>query len=185
VLDANTLPDDVATLKRLLVERDREVEHLKLQLAKLRRWKFGQSSESLKEAGQLSLTLEELKAAVMQAMLENAAAPEPQPTAAIEGRNLIPLKKRPVRRKRLPEHFETIENRIEPEECVCADCGGQFKPLGKPDEAKTVTFTVTRHIRPKKRCCSCARIVQAPAPSRPIEKSFAGASLLALVLSWK
>lgn len=72
---------------------------------------------------------------------------------------------------------------------MCADCG-QFKPLGKPDEsevleAKTVTFTVTRHIRPKKRCCRCARIVQAPAPSRPIEKSFAGASLLALVSSWK
>ncbi len=100
------------------------------------------------------------------------------------------LKKRPVRRKHLPEHFESIENLIEPEECVCADCGGQFKELGKPDEsevleAKTVTFTVTRHIRPKKRCCSCARIVQAPAPSRPIEKSFAGASVLALILGWK
>jgi transposase len=27
--------------------------------------------------------------------------------------------------------------------------------------------------------------VQAPAPSRPIEKSFAGASVLALILSWK
>jgi len=181
VLDANTLPDDVATLKRWVLERDREVEHLKLQLAKLRRWKFGQSSESLKEAGQLPLRLEELKAAVMQAMLENAASP--QTAAAIEGRKVIPLKKRPKRRKHLPEHFDTVENRIEPEECVCADCGGQFKPLGKPDEsevleAKTVTFTVTRHIRPKKRCCRCARIVQAPAPSRPIEKSFAGASLL-------
>lgn len=69
MLDANTLPDDVATLKRLVLERDREVEHLKLQLSKLRRWKFGQSSESLKEAGQLPLRLEELKAAVMQAML--------------------------------------------------------------------------------------------------------------------
>jgi len=189
VLDANTLPDDVATLKRLVLERDREVEHLKLQLAKLRRWKFGQSSESLKEAGQLPLRLEELKAAVMQAMLENATSPEP-PAAATEGRNVIPLKRRPKRRKHLPEHFESIQNVIEPKECVCADCGGQFKPLGKPDEsevleAKTVTFTVTRHVRPKKRCCRCARIVQAPAPSRPIEKSFAGASLLALVLSWK
>jgi hypothetical protein len=50
VLDANTLPNDVATLKRWLIERDREVEHLKLQLAKLRRWKFGQSSASLRRA---------------------------------------------------------------------------------------------------------------------------------------
>jgi transposase len=52
-------------------------------------------------------------------------------------------------------------------------------------EVKTVTFTVTRHIRPKKRCSACSVIVQAPAPPRPIEKSFAGASLLALILSWK
>lgn len=187
MLDANTLPNDVPTLKRLVVERDREVEHLKLQLAKLRRWKFGQSSEQLKEAGQLPLTLEELKAVVIQAVLENAVNSEPQPAG--QGRS-DPPKTRPVRRKRLPEHFETIENVIEPQECVCADCGGELKQLGKPDEAevleaKTVTFTVTRHIRPKKRCCSCARIVQAPAPSRPIEKSFAGASLLALVITWK
>lgn len=117
VLDANTLPDDVATLKRLVLERDREVEHLKLQLAKLCRWKFGQSSESLKEAGQLPLRLEELKAAVMQAVLENAASPEPLAAGSERG-NVIPLKKRPKRRKHLPEHFESIENRIEPEECV-------------------------------------------------------------------
>ena len=189
MLDANTLPDDAPTLKRLLIERDREVEHLKLQLARLRRWKFGQSSEQLREAGQLPLTLEELKAAVMQAVLENAASKEPEPAVAGEERG-IPPKKRPARRKRLPEHFESHENVIEPPECVCADCGGELKNLGDPDEAevleaKTVTFTVTRHIRPKKRCCSCARIVQAPAPSRPIEKSFAGASLPALILTWK
>lgn len=189
MLDANTLPNDIATLKRWLIERDREVEHLKLQLSKLRRWKFGQSSESLRESGQLSLTLEELKAAVMQAVLESAVVSEPQPAAAIQERGGA-LKKRPVRRKHLPEHLDRHDNLIEPEECVCADCGGQFKPLGKPDEsevleAKTVTFTVTRHIRPKKRCCRCARIVQAPAPSRPIQKSFAGASMLALVLTWK
>ena len=48
-------------------------------------------------------------------------------------------------------------------------------------EIKTISFTVTRHIRPKKRCSKCAVIVQAPAPARPIEESFAGASLLALV----
>lgn len=117
VLDANALPNDVPTLRRLVLERDREVEHLKLQLAKLRRWTFGQSSEALKEAGQLFLRLEELKAAVIQSVVENAANSEPQPEAAGEGRNESP-KTRPVRRKRLPEHFESIENVIEPQECV-------------------------------------------------------------------
>lgn len=182
---SNTLPNDVATLKRLVVERDREIEHLKLQLARLRRWKFGASSEVMERAGQMPLTLEELQAAVVPAMREDAADQQAGQEAAG-----APQKTRPVRRKKLPEHFERNNNVIEPAESACADCGGELKKLGEPDEsevleAKTVTFTVTRHIRPKKRCCQCARIVQAPAPSRPIEKSFAGASLLALILSWK
>jgi len=76
VLDAHALPNDVESLKRLLLQREatvqardvelrekqRQIEHLKLQLAKLRRARFGQSSEALKDAGQLPLTLEELEA---------------------------------------------------------------------------------------------------------------------------
>jgi transposase len=106
------------------------------------------------------------------------------------GITVLPEKDKPVRRKQLPAHFERIENLIPPKECVCSDCGGALSDLGKPDESevlevKTITFTVTKHVRPKKRCSKCSTIVQAPAPSRPIEKSFAGASLLALVLVWK
>ena len=168
------------TLKRLVSERDREIEHLKLQLARLRRWKFGTSSEAIERAGQMPLSLEELQAVVAQ-HVQQSVADEPRCTEA---------RTRPVRRQRLPEHFERDDKVIEPAESACAECGGELKKLGEPDasevlEAKTVTFTVTRYIRPKKRCCKCARIVQAPAPSRPIEKSFAGASLLALILTWK
>jgi transposase len=194
VLDLNALPDDVAGLKRLVLEhhaastakdiqlreRDRQIEHLKFQLAKLRRARFGQSSEQM-EGGQLPLTLEELTAAVVEA--ERA-------DNAFKAAEAAKAKGQPVRRKKLPEHFEHLDNLIAPAECACPDCGGELKDLGKPDEAevlevKTVTFTVTRHIRPKKRCAKCSCIVQAPAPSRPIERSFAGASLLALVLTWK
>lgn len=172
--------DDVQTLRQLLRERDREIEHLKLQLARLRRMKFGQSSESLERAGQIPLTLEELEAAVAEVLRAPEAANTP----------LALPNEKPVRRRQLPPHFERIENVIEPKECVCPDCGGALSELGKPDvaeviETKTVTFTVTRHIRPKKRCSKCSTIVQAPAPSRPLERSFAGASLLALVLGWK
>ena len=192
MLDINALPDDVAGLKRLVLEhhaasqakdiqlreRDQQIEHLKFQLAKLRRARFGQSSEQM-DSGQLPLTLEELKAAVAEAERADTAF---KAAEAAKGQ--------PVRRKKLPAHFEHIDNLIAPAECACPDCGGELKDLGKPDEAevldvKTVTFTVTRHIRPKKRCAKCSCIVQAPAPSRPIERSFAGASLLALVLTWK
>jgi transposase len=192
VLDINALPTDVTQLQRLLIEhhelvasqgvdlrtKQRQIEHLKLQLAKLRRFRFGQSSERLEGIEQMLLSLEELKASVMQA---KALVPLPA--------GVTPDKEPPTRRKHLPEHFERIDNRIEPNECACPGCGGPLGLLGTDSaevlEVKTVTFTVTRHIRPKKRCSACSIIVQAPAPPRPIEKSFAGASLLALVLSWK
>ena len=175
MLDVNTLPDDVEGLKRLVIEHHAagqakdielreqrmQIEHLKFQLAKLRRARFGQSSEQLEGAGQLPLTLEELKAAVAEAERQVQALPEIVAVQAPKGQ--------PVRRKQLPEHFERISNVIEPKGCACAQCGGPLGDLGQDEaevlEVKTVTFTVTKHIRPKKRCKKCGTVVQAPAPS--------------------
>ena len=42
-----------------------------------------------------------------------------------------------------------------------------------------------RHVRPKLCCTGCDVIVQAPAPSRPIERGLAGPGLLAHVLTSK
>ncbi|MGP1667073.1 MAG: IS66 family transposase, partial [Rhodanobacter sp.] len=191
MFEINALPNEVTQLQRQLLAqhaqlatqavalrtKQRQIEHLKLQLAKLRRFRFGQSSEQMEGIEQMVLGLEALAPSVATAARSpamDAATPDNEP---------------PTRRKHLPEHFERIDNRIEPSECTCPGCGGPLGLLGSDTaevlEAKTITFTVTRHIRPKRRCSSCSIIVQAPAPSRPIEKSFAGASLLALVLSWK
>jgi transposase len=41
---------------------------------------------------------------------------------------------------------------------------------------------VIRHVRVKMACSKCDVIVQAPAPSRPIERGIAGPALLAHVL---
>jgi transposase len=70
VVNVRDLPDDIETLKRLIIdqqtkltERDYEIEHLKLLIAKLRRLKFGRSSEKLDaKIGQLELLVEELEA---------------------------------------------------------------------------------------------------------------------------
>jgi transposase len=43
-------------------------------------------------------------------------------------------------------------------------------------------FRVIQHVRPKLSCRRCERIVQAPAPSRPIARGLAGPGLLAHVL---
>jgi transposase len=196
VLEINALPNDIEGLKRLVIEhhaaaqaKDIElreqravIEHLRFQLAKLRRARFGQSSERLEGDGQLPMTFEELRAAVVEAEQQAQAGPGMAPASD-------PPKGKPKRRKKLPEHFERIPQVIDPNVCTCPDCGGALKNLGKDEaeilEVKTVTFRVTKVIRPKKRCVKCATIVQAAAPARPIPNSFAGASLLALILTWK
>ena len=43
-------------------------------------------------------------------------------------------------------------------------------------------FKVIRTVRPKLSCACCSRIVQEPAPHRPIDKGLAGPGLLAHVL---
>ena len=69
---------------------------------------------------------------------------------------------------------------------ACPDCGGRLRELGE-DVAEMLeyvraSFKVLRHVRPKLSCDDCDRIVQAPAPSRPIDRGLAGPGLLAYVL---
>jgi transposase len=73
-----------------------------------------------------------------------------------------------------------------PADASCPDCGGSLRHLGEDVSEQLdfipASFKVIRHIRPKLACTCCGCIVQAPAPSRPIERSIAGPGLLAHVL---
>jgi transposase len=44
------------------------------------------------------------------------------------------------------------------------------------------TFKVIRHVRPKLSCGRCARVIQLPAPARPIERGMPAPGLLAQVI---
>jgi transposase len=73
-----------------------------------------------------------------------------------------------------------------PDHEACPDCGGKLRGLDE-DVAEILeyvraSFKVLRHVRPKLSCDTCDRIVQAPAPSRPIDRRLAGPGLLAHVL---
>ena len=58
--DSAALPDDVVLLKRMVVTAGHEIEKLKAQIARLRRLKFGRSSEKLEASlAQLELLLED------------------------------------------------------------------------------------------------------------------------------
>jgi transposase len=182
VFSIRDLPDDVETLKGLIIEsqaklaeRDHEIEHLKLLIAKLRRLQFGRSSEKLDaKIGQLELLVEELEA---NRASREARTPEVLTAQAAQ-------KERPARRP-LPERLprETVEHAPA---CTCPDCGATMRKIGE-DVAEVLeyvpaSFKVIRHVRPKLACASCQRIVQAPAPSRPIARGIAGPGLLAHIL---
>src|ERR1039458_477897 len=68
----------------------------------------------------------------------------------------------------------------------CPDCGGQLRQFGEDvsEQLEYIpdSFKVIRHVRPKFACSGCERVVEAPAPSRPIERGLAGPGLLAHVL---
>jgi transposase len=60
----------------------------------------------------------------------------------------------------------------------CPQCGGSLRTLAD-DVSEVLEYVpehwkVHKHIRPKYSCGSCQTIVQASAPSRPIERSYAG-----------
>ena len=168
----------IVSQHELIVSRDSEIEQLKLLIAKLRRMQFGRSSEKLDwQIEQLELRLEALQlndAETVATMPEAIASAEPVA--------------RSVRRP-LPAHLPREVRTHLPKQTVCPDCGGELRKLGEDVsevlERIPAQFQVIRHVRVKLTCSCCERIVQAPAPSRPIERSIAGPGLLAHVLASK
>ena len=167
-----------------LLSRDHEIEHLKLLIAKLQRMQFGRKSEKVeRQIEQLTLKLEELETS----RAEHEPGQEPAPESGASTSRAACAKK-PSRRP-LPAHLLRVTKGHEPAQQVCPQCGGALQKLGE-DIAEVLdylaaSFLVIRHVRPKLSCCACDAIVQAPAPSRPIERGLAGAGLLAHVLTAK
>lgn len=171
-----------------LNSRDNEIEHLKLLIAKLRRWQFGRKSEKLdRQIEQLELRLDELEATQAE---NTAASHTPVGVALVANVAAKPVHGESVQgksaRKPLPEHLPREVRKYLPKQEACPDCGGKLKLLGEDVseilEYVPARFKVIRQVRPKLACACCERIVQAAAPSRPIERGVAGPSLLAHVL---
>src|SRR5882672_9676360 len=161
-----------------LQSRDTEIEHLKLLIAKLRRMQFGRKSEKLdRQIEQLELRLDELQATQAE---NTSASHTPAGVAPVASVAAKPT------RKPLPEHLPREVRKYLPKQAACPDCGGKLNFLGEDIseilEYVPARFKVIRQVRPKLACACCERIVQAAAPSRPIERGVAGPGLLAHVL---
>src|ERR1700733_278610 len=161
-----------------LISRDNEIEHLKLLIAKLRRMQFGRKSEKLdRQIEQLELRLDELQATQAENPPASHTPAGVAPVANVAGKPA---------RKPLPEHLPREVRTYPPKQKACPDCGGELQHLGEDVseilEYVPARFKVIRQVRPKLACACCERIVQAQAPSRPIERGIAGPGLLAHVL---
>jgi transposase len=176
--DLNAL--DLDALKALVIEKHTalisqksEIENLKLLILKLKRMQFGPSSEKLAQhIGQLELRLEDLET-------NRAARVESSSVASL-------LEPRKPARRPLPAELPRETESLEPKEKACPDCGGNLNRLGE-DVSETLEyvparFKVIRTVRPKLNCTRCDRILQEPAPHRPIARGLAGPGLLAHVL---
>ena len=188
VMVSSALPDldqlDIEALKALIVAQHEslgshsaQIEHLKLVVEKLRRMVFGSKSEKVTiQAEQFELQLEEAES-------EQASVEEKSEEPAAEAK---PRSKARPSRKPLPAHLPRQVIQHNPTQDCCPDCGGQLRLFGE-DVAEILeyipaNFKVIRHVRPKFACRQCEHVVQAPAPSRTIERGLAGPGLIAHVL---
>lgn len=191
---AENLPDDPAFLKAMIVAlqaenakmsatlqaHDQLIQSLRLRIAKLKKQVFGKSSEKIeREIQQLELALEDLLIAAAESdtrLIDKAA--ETAPVA--KGPERI-MRRRP----RVSEKAVRERRELDPGTC-CPACGGELRVVGEDVseilDMIAAQMKVIEVARLKKSCRCCEKMVQLPAPSRPIPGSMAGAGLLAYIL---
>ena len=175
-----------ATAKVEIVKRDAElaarlieIDHLNAMLAKLRRGKYGSSSEKLDaEIRQLELWVDDAEISLAAAEAKAASGAEAQQTPAKPPR-------KPAVRKPLPEHLPREIIVLEPIiTCRCGDPSCRTKireDVTEVLEKIPGTLKVIRYVRPVYTCRACERVMQAPAPDLPILKGRPGPGLISYI----
>ena len=157
------------------------IQELKLEIAKLRRDKYGISSERrARLIDQLELQLEELQAAAT----EDALAADQAATADKTSTVRAFTRRKPVR-KPFPDHLPRERVVVEaPISCSC--CGSDRIVKMGEDITETLEviprqWKVIQTVREKFTCRACEKISQPPAPFHAIPRGWAGPSLIAMI----
>tara|TARA_R110000744_G_C19331476_1_gene558618 strand:+ start:204 stop:1841 length:1638 start_codon:yes stop_codon:yes gene_type:complete len=171
---------DNAKMSATLRVHDQLVQALRLRIAKLQKLAFGKSSEKVeREIEQLELALEDLLVAVAE---EDDAPINEGQDEPISDESSAPA---PRRRPRVSDATPRERRELDPGAC-CPDCGGDLRVVGEDVsellDMIAAQMKVIQIARIKKSCRRCERMVQEPAPSRPIPGSMAGPNLLAHIL---
>jgi transposase len=151
---------------------------LSLELARLKQWRFGASSESMDSQQTLLFEGKELTLLSAESSAEDRAA---------DAARLAPGQrpKRQAKRQPLPSALPRIEHRYEIEPAVCAQ-GHRLTRMGEEISEQLdcvpAQFFVHRHIRGKYCCAVCQTVIAASLPAQIIDKGIPAPGLLAQVI---
>jgi transposase len=180
-VDPKTLPQDPEKLTKMVVDLTAQLDRTERLLRQLIQAKTGRRSEQLSQE-QLALFAQEA-----------GLPPPPEPPASKDDGDDDPPANPASRtgsqlrgRKPLPQHLkrERIEHDLPAEAKHCHDCAQDLRRLGEevseryeyvPAQMKVIEEVCLKYA------CAC-RITTAGKPAQPIEKSTAGASVLAQVI---
>ena len=190
-IDLPTDLDSCHSLIRELLETLHQqgllIGHMRHQLERLLRQRFGRSSEKI-DPDQLLLF-----AADILAEPDATQATEPRPSPAEDAPPTPALAAKPRRkghgRKPLPAHLERrrVVHDVPADELTCPDCGACRQAFGEEIREQLdyipASLVVVQYIRPKYACKACqANVIIADRLPEPIEKGLPGPGLLARVI---
>ena len=178
------LSEQIARRDTELHAAQTKIQALVLELAHLRRMRFGARSEAF--TGQTRDLFQETLASDIAA-IEAQLAQQPEETPA------TPSAPKPARpragRQPLPDHLPRIEHHHEPESCTCGTCGSDLIKIGEDVseqlDVEPARFFVHRHIRPQYACRPCQTVSAAPIPPAVIDGGMAAVGLYVWILIGK
>jgi transposase len=178
-IDPKTLPQDPEKLQKIVVDLTAQLDRTERLLRQLLQAKTGRKSEQLSRE-QLALFAAELGMSLPEADESDDHDEEPPGSGSPSGGG------KPRGRKPLPRHLqrERIEHDLPESEKRCAECDQDLRKIGEevseryeyiPAQMKVIEDACFTYA------CTCT-VKTATKPAQPIEKSSAGASLLAQVI---
>ena len=177
-MPSDALPDDLETLKAMLLAERMQNERLRHIIKELQRHRFGRRAETLPE-DQMLLGLEDVE---QTAASDAAVAEQATPAARQAG-----AAKRRANRGALPAHLPRIETTIDIDDKTCRCCRGALHRIAEDRSERLdivpAQFRVLVTIRPKYACRTCEDgVMQASAPARLIEGGLPTEATIAQVL---
>ena len=162
--------------------KDAKLRKITLELARLKRWKFGAKTEAM-NAQQRQLFEETLAEdeASLRAQLEQLQGKGSLQQDNTQGAQV----KHKPRRQMLPEHLPRVEHRHDPQDtnCPTPGCGRPMVRVGEDvsEELDIIPaqYWVHRHIYGKWACRCCQILKQEPAAPRIVDGGIPTAGLLA------